>query len=150
MGCIAVLNRFVSRSTDKCLPFFNVLRGSKEFAWTEKCERAFEELKVYLGHASILAKPLSGEKLSPYLAVSKHAVSSVLVKEAAGVQVPVYYVSKRLLDAELRYPELERLTLALIVSTRKLRHYFLAHQVVVFTNHPMKQVLRSRRLRADL
>ena len=66
----------------------------------------------------------------------------MLVREAAGVQVPVYYVSKRLLDAELRYPELEQLALALIVSTRKLCHYFLAHSVVVFTNHLMKQVLR--------
>ena len=54
----------------------------------------------------------------------------------------MFYVSKHLLDAELRYLELERLALALIVSTRKLRHYFLAHTVVVFTNHLMKQVVR--------
>ena len=79
------MNRFVSRSTDKCLPFFNVLRGSKEFVWTEKCERAFQELKVYLGHAPILAKPLLGEKLFTYLAVSEPAISSVLVREAATV-----------------------------------------------------------------
>ena len=44
--------------------------------------------------------------------------------------------------SELRYPELERLAFALVISTRKLRHYFLAHPVVVLTNHPMKQVLR--------
>ena len=82
------------------------------------------------------------ERLFTYHAVSEDAVSSVFVKEVAGVQMPVYYVTKRLIDAELRYPELERLTLALITSTRKLRHYFLAHPVVVLTNHPMKQVLR--------
>ena len=140
-GCIAALNTFVSRSTDKCLPFFNILRGSKEFAWTEECERAFQDLKIYLGHAPLLAKPLTGERLFAYLAVSEHAVSSVLVKDAGGVQLPVYYMSKRLLDTELRYPELERLALALITSTRKLRHYFLAHTVVVVTSHPMKQVL---------
>ena len=103
-GCIAALNRFVSRSTDKCLPFVNVLRGSKKFAWTDNFERALEELKVYLGHTTIMAKPLSREKLFTYLTVSKHAVSSVLVKEAARVQLPIYYVSKRLLDTELRYP----------------------------------------------
>ena len=56
--------------------------------------------------------------------------------------MPVYYVSKHLLKTEVRYPELERLALALITSTRKLRHYFLAHQLVILTNHPMKQVLR--------
>ena len=107
IGCIAPLNRFFSRSTDKCLIFFNVLRCSKEFVWTEECERAFQELKVYLGHALILAKQLLGEKLFTYLAVLEHVVSPMLVREAAGVQVPMYYVSKRLLDAELRYLKLE-------------------------------------------
>ena len=48
-GCIAALNRFVSRSIDKCLSFFNVLRGSKEFISTEECERAFQKLKYTLG-----------------------------------------------------------------------------------------------------
>ena len=112
--------------------------GSKEFAWTEECERAFQDLKTYLGHASLLAKPLTGERLFAYLAVSEHAMSLVLVKDAARVQVPVYYVSKRLLNAELRYPELERLALALVTSTKKLRHYFLAHPVFVLTYHLMK------------
>ena len=90
----------------------------------------------------ILEKPLSGEKLFTYLAVLEHAVSLVLVNEVIRVRKPVYYVSKRLLDVELRYPELERLALALAVSTRKLHHYFLAHPVIVFTNYPMKQILR--------
>ena len=106
-GCIAILNRFVSWPTDKYLTFFNILRGSKEFIWTEELERAFQELKVYLGHAPILAKPLSGKKLFTYIAISEHAVSSVFVKEVAGVQALAYYVSKCLLDTELRYPELE-------------------------------------------
>ena len=88
-GCIAALNSFVSRSTDKCLLFFNVLRGSKEFAWTEECERPFQELKFYLGHTPVLAKPILREKLFTYLVVSD-AASSVLVKETAGVQVPMY------------------------------------------------------------
>ena len=37
---IAAFNRFVSRSTDKCLPFFKVLK--KAFEWTDKCQQAFE------------------------------------------------------------------------------------------------------------
>ena len=81
IGCIAPLNRFFSRSTDKCLIFFNVLRCSKEFVWTEECERAFQEFKVYLGHAPILAKPLLEEKLFTYIAISEHAVSSVLAEK---------------------------------------------------------------------
>ena len=84
-----VLNRFVSRSTDKCLPFFNVLCSCKEFIWIKECERAFQELKVYIGHTLILAKPLVGEKIFTYIVVLEHAVSLVLVKEIVVVQAPV-------------------------------------------------------------
>ena len=45
-GKIAALNRFVSKMTDKCLPFFCMLR--KSFEWTDECQKAFEELKKYL------------------------------------------------------------------------------------------------------
>ena len=38
-GRIATLNRFVSRATDKCLPFFKTLKQA--FAWTDECEEAF-------------------------------------------------------------------------------------------------------------
>ena len=41
-GRIAVLNRFVSRASDKCLPFFKTLKQA--FAWTDECEAAFQEL----------------------------------------------------------------------------------------------------------
>ena len=62
-GRVAALNRFISRSTDKCLPFFNILKGSKKFAWDEECEEAFIKLKEHLGKPSLLAKPEKGEKL---------------------------------------------------------------------------------------
>ena len=38
-GRVATLNRFVSKATDKCLPFFKVLK--KAFQWTDECQRAF-------------------------------------------------------------------------------------------------------------
>ena len=45
-GKVAALNRFVSKATDKCLPFFRVLR--KSFEWMDECQKAFEGLKKYL------------------------------------------------------------------------------------------------------
>ena len=47
-GRIAALNRFVSRATDKCLPFFKTLKQA--FAWTDECEATFQELKRYLSN----------------------------------------------------------------------------------------------------
>ena len=52
-GKVAVLNRFVWRATDKCLPFFRTLK--KSFEWTVECQRAFEELKAYLSAPPLLS-----------------------------------------------------------------------------------------------
>jgi len=77
------LNRFISRSTDKCLSFFKILRNA--FTWSEKCEEAFNQLKGYLGSPPLLNRPIEGEPLYLYLAVSLSAVSSFLIQENEGV-----------------------------------------------------------------
>ena len=46
IGRVAALNKFVSKATDKCLPFFRVLK--KAFEWTDECQKAFQDLKMYL------------------------------------------------------------------------------------------------------
>ena len=80
---VAALNRFVSKATDKCLPFFRVLK--KVFEWTDDCQRAFQDLKAYLTIASLLSPSMLGEELYLYLAVTPHAVSSTLVREEGRV-----------------------------------------------------------------
>ena len=54
IGRVAALNRFISKATDKCLPFFESLKGNKSFLWDEKCEQAFKVLKEYLGKPPLL------------------------------------------------------------------------------------------------
>ncbi|KAL5577018.1 hypothetical protein UlMin_018717 [Ulmus minor] len=96
----------------------------EDFVWTADCEQSFQDLKSYLGRPRLLSKPHEGDSLILYLAVSKGAVSSALVREEDGVQWLIYYTSKSLLDAETRYPEIENLVLALMVAARNLRPYF--------------------------
>ena len=93
-GWVADLNRFVSRTTDRCLLFFKVLR--KAFECSEECEEAFQELKKYLALPPLLSTPVLNEELFLYLAVSPSAVSSDLVREEHGIQFPVYYTSRAL------------------------------------------------------
>ncbi|XP_075650226.1 uncharacterized protein LOC142620801 [Castanea sativa] len=76
-----------------------------------------------------------------YLSISKHTASAVLLRDS-GVQLPVYYISKTLVDAETRYLPLEKLVLALVHSTRKLPHYFQAHTIYVLTEYPLQSLLR--------
>ena len=82
-GKIAALNRFVSRATDRCLPFFRTLR--KSFEWTDECQTAFNELKTYLSSPPLLSPSIHGEELYLYLAVSSAAVSAALVREEDGI-----------------------------------------------------------------
>ena len=71
---VAALSRFISRATDKCLPFFDSLKGSKRFLWDDKCEQAFGWLKEYLSKPLLLSKPIEGEPLYLYLAVMEYAI----------------------------------------------------------------------------
>ena len=129
-GRVAALNRFILRSTDKCLPFYDTLKGNKKFEWSEECEKAFQQLKRYLATPPVLAKPVDGEPLFLYIAVSTTAVSGVLIREERGEQKPIFYISKTLLDAETRYPLMEKLAFAVVTSARKLRPYFQSHTII--------------------
>ena len=72
-----------------------------------------------------------------YLSVSKHAMSAMLLRDQ-GVQQLVYYISKTLVDAEMRYLPLEKLVLALVHATRKLLQYFQAYTVYVLIKYPLQ------------
>ena len=137
IGMIVALNRFISRSADICKPFFQLLHKWMGFEWTEECNLAFKELKEYLSQPPILSRPKKEEVLCAYIVVTCHAVSLVLVRMESKVQKSVYYVSKSLQEAEIRYLPLEKAILAIVHATRKLPYYFQAYTVVVFTQLPL-------------
>ena len=85
-GMIAALNRFISRSANKCRPFFLLLNKWKVFEWTEECTLAFQQLKEYLARPPIMSSPEADEVLFAYIAVAPHAVSLVLIREDNGTQ----------------------------------------------------------------
>ena len=80
-----------------------------------------------------MSRPKVDEVLFAYIAVASHAISPVLVRVDNGAQMPVYYVSKSLHKAEVRYLPSEKAILAVVHATRKLPHYFQSHTVVVLT-----------------
>ena len=104
---------------------------------------AFQELKQYLSHLPIMSSPMVDEVLFAYIAIALYAISFVLIRVDSGIQKPVYYVSKSLNEAEMRYLLLEMAILAMVHATRKLPHYFQAHTMVVLTQLPLKSILRN-------
>jgi hypothetical protein len=78
-GRLVALNQFISRSTDKCLPFFKIL--SKAFEWSSECEEAFTQLKRYLTSTPLLSRTVPGEVLHLYVTVSPMAIGAALIRE---------------------------------------------------------------------
>ena len=90
-----------------------------------------------------MSSPVVDEVIFTYIAVALYAISLVLIRVDSSIQRPVYYVSKSLNEAEVRYLPLEKTILVVVHATRKFPHYFQAHTVVVLTQLPLKSVLRS-------
>ncbi|XP_019236929.1 PREDICTED: uncharacterized protein LOC109217156 [Nicotiana attenuata] len=78
------MSRFISRSSDRCHKFFNMLKKDNGIQWNSECIEALRELKAYLSSPPLLAKAEPGERLLIYLAISKVAVIAVLFRENKG------------------------------------------------------------------
>ncbi|PKA63735.1 putative mitochondrial protein [Apostasia shenzhenica] len=131
-GRVTTLSRFISKSGERCLPFFKILRGENQ-AWNEDCVKAFQSLKEYMLSPPLLSAPIQDEDLFLYRATDNSA-SAVLIREEAARQHLIHYISDILHGAEVRYPPLEKLSFALISAARRLRHYFQAHPIKVITD----------------
>ncbi|CAN1289757.1 Transposon Tf2-8 polyprotein [Linum perenne] len=142
-GRLTAINRFILRIADRCAPFFATLKNASKFAWIDKCNKAFEELKQFLITPPVLASPKLNEALFLYIAISSKAVSAVLVRREDKTEHLVFYTSKTLIDAETRYPAIEKMAYDVVCVARKLRPYFQAHTIHVLTNLPIKNALRS-------
>ena len=90
-----------------------------------------------------MSSPVMDEVFFAFIAVALYAISFMLIQVDSGLQRPVYYVSKSLNEAEVRYLPLEKAILVVVHATRKLPHYFQVHIVVVLTQLPLKSILRS-------
>jgi hypothetical protein len=80
-GRLASLNRFMSRSAERNLPFFEILKSAKVFQWGLPQQKSFEELKQYLIDLTTLTPLSPGAPLLLYVAASHSTVSAALVQE---------------------------------------------------------------------
>jgi hypothetical protein len=123
-GRLASLNRFISRSVERNLPFFEMLKSAEVFQWGPIQQKAFKELKQYLIQLTMLTPPLSGAPLLLYVAASHAAVSAAMVQERQDgqtkKQVPVYFVSVVLSPSKRNYTELEKVIYVVLMASRKL------------------------------
>ncbi|KAJ9697179.1 hypothetical protein PVL29_009102 [Vitis rotundifolia] len=130
LGRLQYISRFIARLTDICEPIFRLLRKNQPTVWNDDCQLAFEKIKEYLLSPPVLVPPMPGRPLLLYLSVSDMALGCMLAQlDDSGKERAIYYLSKRMLEYEMRYVMIERLCLALVWATRRLRHYMTEYSV---------------------
>jgi hypothetical protein len=152
IGRIAALNRFIAKLVERSLPFFSILRGSAKVEWGPEQQKAFDDLKQYLQHLPMLSSPEQGQPLILYISATHSVVNRALVVEkelahkgaTTKQQYPVYFVSEVIAGSKKYYSEVEKICYAVVMSARKLRHYFEARTIRVLTNQPLHDIFGNR------
>jgi hypothetical protein len=148
-GRLAALSHFISKLSEKALPFYRLLRKMNNFKWTKEAQAAFDDLKCRLSTSPVLVTPREKEPMLLYIAATNQVISSVLVVERAedgkehGVQRPVYYLSEVLSQTKQRYHHYQKLAYAIYMMGKKLPHYFECHSIIVVASNPVSSILNN-------
>src|SRR3954463_4093009 len=148
-GRLAALSRFISRLGERTLPFYQLLRKGEKFEWTEEARQAFADLKKTLSTPPVLAVSKEREKLYLYAAARNSVVSTSLVVERTeegkiqSIQRPIYYLSMLLNKSQQRYPRYQKLLLAIVMTSRKVSHYFDEPPITIVSSAPLADILNN-------
>ncbi|XP_056688386.1 uncharacterized protein [Spinacia oleracea] len=112
LGKLQYISRFISKLTMICEPVFRKLHKSEPKVWDEDCQHAFDTIKDYLSNPPVLKPAILGAPLRLYLTTTNSAVGAMLAQEIDDKENAVYYISKKLLEYETRYTQLERISIA--------------------------------------
>jgi hypothetical protein len=124
------------------------MKKSDQFTWTPEAHDALDSLMNMLKSPPILTAPTTGEPIL-YISATTQVVSAALVVEredpgrSQKVQRPVYFVGEVLSDSKMCYKQMQKLVYMVLMTKRKLRHYFDVHAITVVSKYALGEVIQN-------
>jgi hypothetical protein len=153
IGKINFVRRFISNLSGRIEPFMELvkIKANEEFCWGAEQQQAFEEIKEYLSKPPMLVPPQQDRPFYVYLSVGDTSIASVVIQVYDNKERVVFYLSRRMLDVETRYSDIEKLCLCLFFTCTKLCHILLsAEMIIIYKSNVIKHMLSAPVLKGRL
>ena len=140
------LVRFIINYAEITKGFMRLLKKGVPFVWDDRAQRSFDMLKAALISTPIISPPNYEEDFLFYLAAYDTTVGMVLVQtNDIHIEHVIYYLSHGLVGAELRYPYIEKLALAVAFVVQNFCHYIVLRTTTVISDaNPMRYIVSSQ------
>lgn len=146
IGRLQYISRFIAQLAPICEPIFKLLRKNKPKELHADCQYAFEKIKQYLTNPPILSPPVSGKPLILYLSTTHSSMGGVLGQhdDSGRKERAIYYLSRKFNPNSVKYPEIEKVCLALVWATQRLKQYVLYNTVLLISKQdPLKYLCQK-------
>ncbi|RVW84661.1 Transposon Tf2-2 polyprotein [Vitis vinifera] len=145
LGRLHYISRFMAKLTNICESIFRLLRKNQLTVWNDAFQLASKKIKEYLLSSPVLVPPMLRCPLLLYLSVLDMALGCILAHlDDSRNERAIYYLSKRMLEYEMRYVMIKRLYLSLGWATRRLRHYMTEYLVHLISRLDLLRYLFDR------
>ena len=129
-------HRFLPTIASQLAPLHTASSGrGKELTWTIECQKAFENAKAALAHATLLHHPKANAPTSITVDASDLAIGAQLDQLHNGYWVPIAFFSRKLSSAEKKYSTFDRELLAAYQAVRHFRHFVEGKPFTLYTDH---------------
>jgi hypothetical protein len=133
LGKVNFLRRFIPNLAEIIKHITNMLRKGNEIKWTPEARKSFEDIKVALTKAPVLASPDFTKDFILFSFASEHTIVGVLLqKDEKNFENPIAYFSRTLRDSPLRYDIMEKQVYALVKALKEFITYILHSRVIAY------------------
>jgi hypothetical protein len=144
LGTAGYYRKFIKDFSLISAPLTELTKDMVQFHWGEEQEKSFARLKEAMQRQPVLILPDPNLPYVVHTDASGKAVGAVLQQDQGHGLQPIAYLSKKMLDAETRYPTHEQELLAIIVALNTWRHYLHGSKFIIRTDHKSLQHFKSQ------